>query len=267
MLPVAQDFSNLYLMTWGLGVVLQASLLVALFARGFYRRFPALCAYLLLNLFNAVVLVLFLYPRVGFHSLFAWRLGWISQGIIVVVRAVAVGELCRHVMSRFRGIWALGWRVLGIVAGAVLAVAMSLGRHDFVVLVLTLDLGVELAIAASVVGLFVFAKHYDLAIHEPLRSLGLGFGLYSCVYVVNDIFMQHFMRSYSGIWNFVGTLAFIASVGLWLQAFLRPLPAPASQPVLLDAKVYSTLIPEVNRRLMSLNEQLSQIWKVETRHT
>jgi hypothetical protein len=31
--------------------------------------------------------------------------------------------------------------------------------------------------------------------------------------------------------------------------------------------VYSKLIPEVNRRLVLLNEQLSRIWKAETHHT
>jgi hypothetical protein len=266
MLPVVAQFSSLYLIAWGLATVLQASLLVTLFARSLRRRFPALCTYLSLNLLQAGVLVL-VYSYVGFHSIFAWRLGWISIGVVVVARAVAVVELCHQVMARFLGIWALGWRVLGIIATAVLTVAISLGRHDFVMLVLTLDLGVELAISASVVGLFVFAKHYDLAIGEPLRSLGLGFCLYSCVYVANDVFAQHFMQSYSGIWNFVGTLAFIASVALWLRAFLGPVPAPACQPMLLDASVYSKLMPGVNRRLLLLNEQLSRIWKAETRHT
>jgi hypothetical protein len=267
MLPVTEQFSILYLMTWGLAMLFQACLLFTLFARGLLRRFPALCVYLLLNLFNQLMLVLFFYPHFGFHSLLAWRVAWVSQGTIVAARAIAVGELCHHVMARFRGVWALGWRLLGIIVAAVLAVAISLGRHDFVVLVLTLDLSVELAIAVTVVGLFVFAKHYDLEIGEPLRSLGLGFCLYSCVYVANDVFAQHFMRSYSGIWNFVGTVTFMTCVALWLRAFLGPVPAPATQPVMLDANVYSKLIPEVNRRLVLLNEQLSRIWKAETHHT
>jgi hypothetical protein len=254
-------------LVWGLAEVLQAVLLLILLMRGRYRCFPALCAYLALNLLQAIVLVFVIYPEAGFSSPLAWRVGWISQGVVVASRAFAVAELCRHVLADFKGLWAFGSRLLALVACLVLGIAISMGQHDFVVLVLTLDLGVELAIASTIVCLFLFAEHYDLELGEPLRSLGFGFCMYSCVYVINDVLMQRFLQRYSEIWNLVGTLTFTASVALWLWAFLRPATAPSERPMLLDAKVYTTLIPEVNHRLSLLNEQLSRIWRRETHRT
>lgn len=250
---------------WVLASSLQAALLLTLFIRKLYKSCPALCAYLALNLVSSFVMVLAVYPLVGFNSLVAWRVGWASQGIIVAARAVAVGEFCYNVMGRFQGIWALGWRILAAIAVVVLLAGIGLGRHDLRLLVLTTDLGFEMAIAAAVVGLFVFAKYYDFRISDPLRSLGIGFCLYSCFNAVNDAFLQQFLAHYRDLWNHVGTVAFIASLAIWFRAYLRPVELPKPRVEMLDRNVYGTLMPEVNRRLQLLNDELGRIWKTETR--
>lgn len=250
---------------WVLASSLQAALLLTLFIRKLYKSCPALCAYLVLNLVSSLVIVLFVYPLVGFNSLAAFRIGWASQGIVVAARAVAVGEFCYNVMGKFQGIWALGWRLLSAIAVVVLLAGIGLGRHDLRLLILTTDLGFELAIAATVVGLFVFAKYYDFRISDPLRSLGIGFCLYSCVYVLNDAFLQKFLAHYRDLWNHVGSVAFIASLAIWLRAYLKPVELPKPRVEMLDKDVYGTLMPEVNRRLQQLNDELGRVWKTETR--
>lgn len=251
---------------WGLGLALQVLLLMVLFARRRHWQFPALCSYLLLNSLQSVSLFV-AYDLLGFHSRLAWRVAWISQGVVLAARAVAIGELCRHAVAGYRGIWALGWRVLATIAGIVLVLAISLGRHDLMILVLTFDLGIELAIAATLVGFFVFARYYDLSVEEPVLSLGLGFCLYSCVYVVNDAFLQRYMHSFTDAWNLISAVTFVVSLMLWLKAFWRPVRVPSSEIKLLDADIYHKLMPQVNERLLALSEQLNRVWKVESDHT
>jgi len=260
--PVIASFEKT---AWELSLVLQAVLLGTLVARGLYRRFPMLSIYLALNLLQSAFLLI-VYPLAGFHSRFAWVVGWASHGIVVGAKAVAVGEMCHQVLASYRGIWALGWRLLTAGAFAVLVFAIAFGRHDFVVLILTLDLGAELAIATAIAVLFSFAAYYEVPIVEPLRALGLGFCLYSCVHVLNNLILQRFMHPYSAVWNLVGTLTFIATVTIWLRACLKVVPAAETKPVLLDANVYPTLMPEVNGRLISLNEGLRKLWLAEPHH-
>jgi len=262
---VALDIASFEKLAWELSLVLQAVLLGTLVARGLHRRFPILSVYLALNLLQSVFLLI-VYPLAGFHSRFAWVVGWASHGIVAGAKALAVGELCHHVLASYRGIWALGWRVLTAGAVTVLVFAIAFGRHDFLVLILTLDLGAELAIATAIVSLFSFAAYYEVPIVEPLRALGLGFCLYSCVHALNNLVLQRFMNPYAAVWNLVGTLTFFASVTIWLRACLKAAPAAETKPVLLDATVYPTLMPEVNGRLISLNEGLSKLWMTEPHH-
>lgn len=264
-MPPVPDGISLGNILWGAATLLQAALLFTIFVRRLYKSCPALCTYLFLNLITSLLLVLVIYPTIGFHSLLAYRAGWAGQGVVFIARAAAVGEFCFNVMGAFQGIWALGWRILTAIAFIVLAAAVALGSHDLRVLVLTFDLGLELAIAAVIVGLFVFARHYDLQIPEPLRSLGVGFCLYSFVYVLDDAFLQRFLGHYTDIWNHVGFLAFIASLAIWLRAYLKPVVLPRIRSQMLDKGVYAALMPHVNRRLRLLNHELGRIWQAGTR--
>jgi hypothetical protein len=260
------ELSNYARIAWGLTLVLQIGLLVMLFARGHRKRLPFFCAYISLNVLQGLFLAI-VYPRLDSHAMWVWRGAWISQGLVIVARASAIGELGHKIMAAFRGIWGLAWRALAACGLVVLAVSILFGKHNFMVLVLTLDQGVELAIAVVSVGFFWFASYYDLEISEPFRSLGIGFCLYSCIFVVNDAILQRLMKGYSGTWNLVGTLAFAASVTLWLRASMKRAPAPANEPRLLNARVYQAVMPEMNRRLVALNEELSRVWRVERRST
>lgn len=266
MCPEMGGWSEAARIIWFLNVALQVCLLMLLVLRKDYRRFPAFCSYLAVNLLQFATFVT-VFPRLGYASHAAWKIGWGSQGIVVVARAFAVGELCRHVLARYRGVWALGWRMLASIGVVVLAVAASFGRHDLQAGIVTLDLGSELAIAAVTAFLFAFAAYYDVPLAEPTRTMGIAFCLYSCSYVLNDLLLQHYLVKYRDVWNVAGMLAFLGSLLIWGWAFRRPAGAEAAKPVLLDAAVYRSLIPEVNRRLSGLNEQLSSFWKARSPRT
>lgn len=251
---------------WTLNIAVQAGLLALLMARKEHKRFPLFCSYLAVNLLQAAAFAL-LFPVSGYVSRVAWKIGWGSQAIVVLARVLAVGELCRHVLARYRGIWALGWRLLGSMALLVLVSAVVFGGLDFRSGIVTLDLGSELAIAVATAGLFAFAKYYEVAVEQPTRTMGAAFCLYSCCYVLNDLLLKHYLSNYQNIWTFAGMLAFLGTLCLWAWAFRVPVGVEAPAPVLLQPGVYRDLIPQMNQRLSALNEQLSHFWRLRSPHT
>lgn len=251
---------------WALNVTIQLGLLFLLASRKELRRYPAFCSYLAINLLQSGMFV-FLYTYGSYNSHAAWRFGWISQGIVVIARAIAAGELCHQVLGRYRGVWALGWRLLAGTCLAVLIVAISFGRHDLREGIVTLDLGTELAIAAVIAVLFAFARYYEIPLEGPQRLMGIGFWLYSCFYVLNDLFLQHFLANYAVAWSFAGTATFLGSLLFWVWALFNPVREEAVKPALLESGIYEALMPEMNQRLFRLNKQLSQLWRAESRHS
>jgi hypothetical protein len=248
---------------WLINVAIQAGLLTLLVWRKDYRRFPFFVAYLTVNLLQSAAFAI-LFTRPGYTSRIAWLFGWGSQGIVVAARACTVAEVCHHVLAPYRGIWAMGWRLLVVLGISVLVLAVAFGRHDLHAGIVTLDLGTELAIASATAILFAFAKYYEVPLREPMRMLGIGLCLYSACYALNDLLLQRYLAGYAEIWNLVGMIAFLGSLALWAWAFRVAVEAEATKPVLLDAEMYPNLIPEMNRRLFVLNEQLSQLWRVDS---
>jgi len=71
------------------------------------------------------------------------------------------------------------------------------------------------------------------------------------------------LDSYVTLWNFLGMLAFLASMLLWTWALRKPQTEGSPKETLLPSGVYQTLAPQFNVRLRLLNEQLVQFWKTE----
>jgi hypothetical protein len=51
-------------------------------------------------------------------------------------------------------------------------------------------MGIELATAAVIVLLLLFARYYDIVVEPPLRLLAAGLCMYSCVSVLNDTILE-----------------------------------------------------------------------------
>jgi hypothetical protein len=246
---------------WAADVAGKVLLLIVLVVRKHYASYPAFFFYLLTSLaHDAVVFVTYQYW--GFSSSPAWPIAWTGAAIVICARALAVSEVCRHLLSRYSGVWALAWRLLltsGVLVFLFSLLAMKKGWFS----VLTIaQLGLELAIAVAIVGLLVFAKFYDVIPKQPLRSLAIGLCLYSCFSVLNNTVWERFLDQYDALWNLLGMLAFLASLLLWIMALRVPSPEPTREELLLPGSVYPSLSPQINLRLHLLNKQLSQFWNV-----
>ncbi len=247
---------------WATDVVGKIVLLIVLAVRKNYRFYPTFSFYLLTTLAHDVVAFV-TYRLWGFDSATAYRIAWGAQAIVLFARALAVAEVCRHLLSRYRGVWALAWRFLLLCAVAVLSYSTLAARHDWGLALLTADRGLELSIATVIVVLLLFARYYEVKVEPVVRSLAVGFCLYSCSAVLNNTVLERWLHDYSAFWNLLGMLAFLASLSIWSWALRHSQSEAQAKQILLPSGIYQVIAPEINLRLRLFNEQLSRFWKVE----
>jgi hypothetical protein len=247
---------------WALNSAGEVVLLTLLVVRKNYRVYPAFFFYLILNL--AMGFLAFLaYRQWGFNSVIAWRIFWVILAVLICARALAVTEICRHLLARYRGVWALAWRILLLCAALVLCYSILAARHDWRLALPNADRGLELSIATVIVALLLFVRYYDVKGDRVARSLAIGFCLYSCSAVLNNTMLERWLYDYSALWNLLGMLAFLASLSIWSWALRHSQSEAQAKEILLPSGIYQALAPEINLRLRLFNEQLSRFWKVE----
>lgn len=251
---------------WSLSFCLNFALVFLLLYRKNYRIYPCFLLYTVVNLFQGVVLFVSL-QLWRYHSSALFKIGWGTQGVVVAARALSVAEVCRNVLAKYRGIWGFGWRLSLTVAALVLAYSWAVGAHSRRLFAVTADRSIELAIAAALLALLVFAHYYQVVIEPATRFLAIGFFLYSCFRVLNDTILERWLLKYEDFWTLLGTVTFLASMLLWGWA-LRVIPQQASSPPeLLPRDHYRLLSPAINARLKTLDEQLGRFWRAEGEKT
>jgi hypothetical protein len=253
-------------MMWAVNTTMSVVLLGLLSARKNYRTYPALTFYISVNLALSISLFV-IYRRWGFHSTASWLFAWGMTAVTICARALAVAEVCSRVLSRYAGIWALARRLLLACAGLVLLYSGLAVRRQWRLALPTVERGLELAIAAVIVVLFLFARYYDLRPERSDRSLAVGFFLYSCFRVLNDTILDRYLFDYVQFWSLVGTLAYFATLSIWAWTLRVSQTEAGTKQELLPMGIYQSFAPQINLRLQLLNDQLAKIWNSEvTRH-
>jgi hypothetical protein len=256
------------------------------YSRNLQRRLPFFTIYANLLLLSNLGVPL-VYRHFGFRSLASYEAAWIAAGIVGIARFVAIGELCRFELRAYRGIWALTWRILTLLAVFLLGSAASdaWGQVGGIPIYgLTIERDVAVASIAIVLALLTIRKYYGLTLEPMLMWIAVGMSVISIIDILNNAilykvftgpltfwFFGRYTSSWSGmkdqvesandLWNSIRTFGFISSISIWCYALRKPLPAPATEPVLLPAEVYRELSPVVNLRLRAFNERLLEILK------
>jgi hypothetical protein len=259
---VMLDLQTTQQVSWGLSIFLRTVLLCLLLFRNNIRSFPFFTAYLLVNLSKGLV-VNFAYKTWGFDAPISADVAWGSQAVVVCARALAVMELCRLVFVGYRGIWSLGWRVLLSCGAFVLLYSSLVSDHSWTSAILGASRALELSIATVIVALFAFLRYYEVVPDPTIRSLALGFCVYSCIAVLNDTILLRWLTGYAPVWNVLEVFAYLACLLFWIWALRKSFPLPVLNPMLLPSSVYRQISPEINSRLRALNEQLSRFWGIE----
>lgn len=251
------------LVLWGATTLGSLVLFSVILWRELYRTLPFFSSYLAVNLLQTILQVV-VYQFYGLNSDFAYALIWGSQAVVVLARGLATIEFCYFVLGRFTGVWAMAIRVLLCCGAAVLATAAYFGRDGFQYAVTSLEIATEAFIATLVVGIFLFARYYQVQIQIGTRLLGLGLGFHSCVKVLNDALLSRYVKSYAAVWNEISMGVFLCAVLMWIMAARKVPVTEAPEPLALSpVHVYRTLAPQVNHRLWELNDHLMRLWKLD----
>ncbi len=261
-------------------------LCVLVYVRTLQRRLPFFVIYANLLLLSNLCVPL-VYRHFGFRSPASYDAAWIAAGIIGAARFVAIGELCRFELRLYRGIWALTWRILAVLAVFLLASAArdAWGQAGGIAIYgLTIERDVAFTSIALLLALLLIRKYYGLTLEPIVMWIAVGMCLISIIDILNNVilykvftgpltfwFFGRYTSSWAGmkdqvesandLWNSIRTFGFISSISIWCYALRKPLPAPATEPVLLPAEVYRELSPLVNLRLRAFNERLLEILK------
>ena len=260
------EIATLERVLWGLTFLLNVAVVFLILYRKNYRTFLFFFVYALLNFLQSVALFE-TYRINGFGSPISARIAWASQGLVSISRGFAIAEVCRLVLARYRGVWKLAWRLL-FVAGALIAFyAWAVSGGSWRSAILNLDRGIELAIASVIVLLFLFVRYFEIKVETTVRTIAIGFFLFSSFRVLNDTMWGRWLNHYAALWSLLGTLTFLASLLLWTWALRHTQPETTFAPELLPGDLYHSLSPEINARLRALNEQLSHFWYAEGKKT
>lgn len=250
------------IITWGLATALTLFLLVQILLLRAHEKYPLFTAYLCANLLQTAVGV-YLYQTYGYKTIYGYRVAWTTQAIVVIGRGFAAAEICHRILGKFKGIWALAVRILIACGGIVLISTLYFGAKSYQLAVITLEMSLEAFIATWIVGLLLFARYYAVPIELAAGMMGLGLGLLSCCKLLNDLLFERRVQSYLGTWNYVSSAAFVGILLLWNWALRKPATHTVQEPQLNKVQVYQSLIPQVNLKLLKLNQQLSQMWSAE----
>jgi hypothetical protein len=256
------DGSRAMQLSWDLSLLLRFLLLSLVVLRNNFRPLPWFTFYLSMVVTKALALNV-VYSVWGINSREAFDIAWASQAIVTLARALAVAEICSLMFAGYRGVWLLVRRVLLVCAAVVLSYAALGSQNAWSRAVFNANRGTELAVATVIVALFVFLRHYHVTASPILRTIALGFCLYSCFAVLNYGLLEQSPKQFYFLWNWLDLSTFTACLLLWIWALRKSIPWPILNPMLMPASVYRQLSPEINLRLRLLNERLCRFWDVE----
>jgi hypothetical protein len=246
---------------WYSAFILELLVCVLAFRRRLYLHLPVFTSYLTL-LIAREAFIYSVYHAAGYTSRLAFYSYWVTEAVLLVGRAAAIGELAWRASYPYAGFrvvlkWVLTVVALILVLRAALATMARVSRLP--PFVLTLEREIELTAAVVLVLLFALSRRYDVPLQTPQRLVAAGLLVYSLIQVVNNTISQQWLESYFHGWNAVRSASFHAALVIWLIALAKPLtPYPESeQPV--DLQPIRDFMRRGTQLIHELSAQLSQL--------
>jgi hypothetical protein len=256
------------------------------YVRGLQRRLPFFAAYATLLVISTLAMLV-VYLCFGFQSAGFYYAGWITISMDILGRSLAVAELCRYGLRAYRGIWALTWRALIVLAVFLVAHATvdAWGQPNRIAIYgLTIERDADISAVAILAALLLIRNYYGFSPDRLSRSIAAGI-LFLCAAdiinntMVRDLFAGPLFSWFSSgqaalwpalrpqiervneMWNFIRFSSFMVSMGIWCFALRKPLPVLAKDPGLLPASVYEEFSPALNLYLRAFNDRLQELLK------
>jgi hypothetical protein len=250
---------------WGASFVLQLTLCGILIAFRHFRKLPLFTAYMCLNVAQALFLYA-IFHLYGLSSHAARLAGWWSEGITLLARVFATVEILHLVLSSYRGIWGLSWRLLAGTSAVVALICVgvaSQGQPDAALA--SADRGFNLIFATALISCLALIRYYLIRVDNAYKVLLAGFCFYACVKILVDTVLYDFLyhqHQSPFIWQSLVVTAYVIVLILWSAALLRPLPEKQKQQS-LSTYIYGRISPEINLQLQAINIQLMNFFKIK----
>jgi hypothetical protein len=242
-------------------------LCILVFARGLNRRLPLFGAYVALLVMETSA-VHVAYHIWGYTSLQAWYVYWLSLGVVLFARALAIAELCWASLRDSPAVWAITRIWLALLALAILIYSVAAAARNtspLIAFLLTGERGLDLGIVVILLALLGLGFRYKVWIGRIERSIILGFAVYSTFQVLNDTFMQKWMMNYFHWWVSASVVSFEVAMVIWILPLLHPLPQPRKQSPLLSEEDSTKLLGQVIARMLTIADEMKRIarskWK------
>jgi hypothetical protein len=261
------NLSPLQNFLWIVGTALKLVLCALVFARGLHRRLPLFSLYVALVVLDDVALR-WTYHHFGYTSPAAKHEYWLSLGVVLFARILAVAELCWRGQRNSPAVWLITRRMLAILAFAMLVyavIAAASNSSPAITFLLTVERGLDLGIAVILVALLRLGLRYGVWLGEVERKVLLGFSVYSTFQIVNNTFMRQWMMRYFHWWVSASVVSFEVALLIWIAPLLRPLPPPAPPPTLFSEEESVTMLKQVLEHMRRIAEEMKRIarskWK------
>ena len=105
---------------------------------------------------------------------------------MISTRALAVAEVCRHLLKRYRGIWALAWRLLLPCTALVFVYSIVAATHVWEFAPIVGERALELSIAAVVVGVLLLTRYYDVQVNAADRLIAATARVHELTLITSD---------------------------------------------------------------------------------
>jgi hypothetical protein len=255
----------------------ETALCVFVFARHLQKRLPYFTAYTATMLVCSLALS-FIFWHFGFRSVTSYYADWVALAVSVLARSACIVELCRYALRAYRGIWALAWRILGLltVSLCVHAALDARGQPNWIATYgLTLERDIAVSSAVILIVLFLISDYYRIPLESLQKWIALGICFFCVIEFVNNTVLRDLFIKYmipwsamkdqvdrvNEVWNTVYVSSSLVTLGIWCFMLRKPLPEPSRAPVLLPTDFYKDLSPAVNLRLRAFNDRLQEMLK------
>ena len=213
---------------WASTFLLECIVCFLAFRRGLYLHLRVFSAYLAMLVVREVFLY-WAYHAFGYSSRFVFFAFWLTQAIVLLLRAGSIVEIVWKASRAYPGFRTIAGWLVALVSMVLVGRAIWVVVHnamDAPVLILGVEHHVEFMAAVVLFLLFVLWIRYDVPLRWHEKLIAVGLFAYSLVQEVNDAVAQHWVGPYFHWRDRIRVASFMVVLIVWIVALRKPLPAP-----------------------------------------
>jgi len=219
---------NLFMyITWLLGPLLEAALLVVMVRQGARSRFPRFFAYIVFQVVKSLVLfVVYHYSADSYFYAY-----WTGNALSVLLSVTVLDEIWRSLFRGYEGIQNLGstlfrWACVVMILVAIVGVAtFQQSRADRVVTaVLALDRNMRQMQCGVFLLVLLLCRSFKHFWRDHVFGIALGFGVFAAVELALVTILSRFGDSHVATVSLVKSVTYTAVLLLWIGYLRRPEP-------------------------------------------